>query len=167
MDSTLRDDVEPLADGLHRLATSQGRPVVVKRRRNASADFFAMEAYGLAKLRETGCWRVPETHAVWPDAIVLEDLGHGQASARDWTLAGAALAHQHEFTTSSFGLDRDGWCGGGRQRNTVMDDGWCFFAECRLLPLARLARDDALLAAKEVSAIERLCVALPRRNWPC
>lgn len=163
MDTTLGDHIDLLADGVHRLVTPQGRPIVVKRRRPAPADFFAMEAFGLAKLREPDCWRVPETLAVRPDAIVLEDLGDGHASPHDWRRAGTALARQHACTANSFGLDRDGWCGDGFQRNTPMPDGWRFFAECRLLPLTRLARDKALLDADEVTAIERLCGALPER----
>ncbi len=163
MDPTLRDLADTLSDGLHRRVTAEGRRIVVKRRRHAPGDFFAMEAFGLAKLREPGCWRVPETIAVQPDVIVLEDLGDGQASPHDWRRAGTALARQHACTANSFGLDRDGWCGDGRQRNTPMVDGWRFFADCRLLPLTRLARDSELLTSNEVITIERLCTALPER----
>src|SRR6185503_18731148 len=50
---------------------------------------------------------------------------------------GLALLHAH--TSSTFGLDRDGWCGDSPQRNTQTQDGWRFFAECRLLPQGKRA----------------------------
>jgi fructosamine-3-kinase len=44
-----------------------------------------------------------------------------------------------------------------------MSDGWRFFAECRLLPQGRRARDAGRLDAADVAALERLCGDLPSR----
>jgi fructosamine-3-kinase len=42
-----------------------------------------------------------------------------------------------------------------------MDDGWRFFAQCRLLPQARRAFDGGRLTAEESQAVERICARLP------
>ncbi|MDH5822543.1 fructosamine kinase family protein [Luteimonas sp. RD2P54] len=163
MDATLRTRLDALGDGLHRLRLDDGRAVVVKRRRGAPAGFFAMEAHGLRLLGGARALRVAEVVAVADDALVLADLGRGRPDRDAWARAGAALARQHARTGERFGLDRDGWCGDGAQPNTPMDDGWRFFAECRLLPQARRAREAGRLAAADVARIERLCAALPAR----
>jgi fructosamine-3-kinase len=161
MDAQTAARIAPLSDGLHRLRLDDGKPAIVKRRRAAPPGFFAMEAHGLALLRATGTLRVPAVYADGADAIVLEDLGTGRAERAAWERAGRALAELHRHTTRVFGLDRDGWCGDSPQANTPMDDGWRFFAECRLLPQARRALDAGRLAAGDLAAVERLCRALP------
>jgi fructosamine-3-kinase len=163
MDAFLRSQVDALADGLHRLTLEHGRRVVIKRRRMAPAGFFAMESHGLALLRAAGGLRVPEVLAIAEDAVMLEDLGHGQPNNAAWERAGRGLARQHRCIASEFGLDRDGWCGDGAQRNTPTPDGWRFFAECRLTPQAQRARDAGLLAAGDVLKVERICGQLPMR----
>ena len=152
-----------LGDGLHRLALDDGTRVIVKRRRAAARDFFAVEADGLERLRAAGALRVPIVHRVEDEALVLEDLGQGRPQRTDWERAGHGLAQLHRITSAQFGLDRPGWCGDSPQPNTPMNDGWRFFAECRLLPQGRRARDSALLDAGDLRALERLCAALPAR----
>ena len=163
MDALLRTRIDALGDGLHRLTLAGGGPVVIKRRRAAPAGFFAMEAHGLALLAAAGGLRVPRSHAVAEDALVVEDLGHGRTDSAAWERAGRGLAHQHRCTAAEFGLDRDGWCGDSAQRNTPMPDGWRFFAECRLLPQARRARNAGLLTAGDMVEVERMCAELPIR----
>jgi fructosamine-3-kinase len=120
-----------------------------------------MEAHGLTLLATVGGLRVPRVHAVAEDALVIEDLGRGRPGSAAWERAGRALARQHRCTAEEFGLDRDGWCGDSAQRNTRMQDGWRFFAECRLLPQTRRARDAGLLGANDSSNVERICAGLP------
>lgn len=163
MDALLRSRIDALADGLHRLALEDGRQVVVKRRRAAPAGFFAMEAHGLALLAAAASLRVPCVPATADDAIVIEDLGRGRPDDAAWERAGRGLARQHRCMAAGFGLDRDGWCGDSIQRNTPMQDGWRFFAECRLLPQARRAHDAGLLAAGDTARVERVCAELPAR----
>jgi len=163
MDTQLAPPIAALDDGLHRLTLNDGRHVVVKRRRAAPPDFFAMEAHGLELLRAADALRVPLVHAVTADTLVLEDLGSSRAKAAAWERAGRALAHLHAQTAPTFGLDRDGWCGDSPQVNTLTSDGWRFFAECRLLPQGRRARDAGRLTKTELDALERLCLDLPAR----
>lgn len=152
-----------LGDGLHHLALDDGTRVVVKRRRGAPPGFYAMEAYGLELLRATGALRVPVVHALSGDTLVLEELGAGRPRQADWERAGRGLARLHRTTAETFGLDRPGWCGDSAQPNTPLRDGWRFFAECRLLPQGRRARDAGLLGPGDMRALERLCAALPAR----
>jgi fructosamine-3-kinase len=163
MDSLLAARIAPLSDGLHGLALDDGRRVVLKRRRAAPPGFFAMEAHGLELLRATRTLRVPDVHAAAEDALVLEDLGSGRASRAAWERAGRGLAQLHAHTAPMFGLDRDGWCGDSPQRNTQTTDGWRFFADRRLLPQGRRAYDAGRLPLRDVTALERLCLALPAR----
>ena len=79
MDTALRERIRTLPDGLHRLRLADGRAVVAKRRREAPAGFFAMEAHGLALLRaavdDYRQTTVMVTHdpvaASWADRVVF------------------------------------------------------------------------------------------------
>ena len=155
-----------LGDGLHRVVLEDGRRVIVKRRRDAPRDFFAAEADGLERLRAAGALRVPLVHELGESALVLEDLGHGHPARADWERAGRGLARLHRVTAARFGLDRPGWCGDSPQANTPMADGWRFYAECRLLPQGRRARDAGRLDPGDLRALERLCATLPERIPP-
>lgn len=161
----LRSDaaLDSLDDGVHRIALTGGERAVVKRRRAAAPGFFAMEAYGLDLLRATDTLRVPAVFALHASAIVLEDLGAGRAGDGAWERAGCGLACMHRHAATTFGLDRDGWCGASPQPNPPTRDGFRFFAECRLLLQGRRARDLGRLDAADAAALERLCGDLPTR----
>jgi fructosamine-3-kinase len=163
MDARTAVQIAGLADGVHRLVLAGGRRAIVKRRRAAPPGFFAMEAHGLGLLRGTGTLRVPLVHGLTADAIVLEDLGGGRAGGGAWERAGRGLACLHRHTAPSFGLDRDGWCGDSPQQNQPNDDGFQFFAECRLLAQARRAYDAGRLSEADLAALERVARELPSR----
>ncbi|MCF7220903.1 fructosamine kinase family protein [Marilutibacter chinensis] len=152
--------LEESGDGLHRRDLG-GRQVVVKRRIGAPTGFFAAEARGLAALRATATLRVPEVFAACDAGIVLEDLGDGRPGNAQWAAAGIALAALHRNRGAAFGFGADGWCGDSRQDNTRDVDGHRFFAERRLLPQARRARDRGLLGHGDIARIETLCARLP------
>lgn len=147
----------PGLEGLSRTRLDDGRRVIVKRRRTAAPGFFVAEAHGLALLGKAQCLRVPEIWAIDRRGIVLEDLGDGCPDTNQWQQASVRLARQHAIHAEQFGLDRDGWCGDSPQSNTPDEDGWRFFAEQRLLPQARRARDGGLWQASDIAAIDRLC----------
>lgn len=153
--------VAALSDGLHRLTLDDGRHAIVKRRNDAPSGFFAMEAYGLELLRAAKALRVPAVDAANDRTLVIEDLGSGRPNRAAWERAGRGLAKLHRSTAAKFGLERDGWCGDSPQVNTPTADGWRFFAECRLLPQGRRARDEGLLTGADLAALERLCRDLP------
>jgi fructosamine-3-kinase len=56
-----------------------------------------------------------------------------------------------------FGFDHAGYCGDSPQDNTADRDGWRFFAERRLLPQMRRARNSGSIEAIDVARIEQLC----------
>lgn len=148
---------------MHRTTLPGGTRVIIKQRRDMPVDFFAAEARGLAALREAHALRVPEVFEVDAHRIVLEDLGDGTRAADYWQRAGAGLAKQHAVTGTRFGFDHAGFCGDSPQDNTPDEDGWRFFAERRLLPQMRRARDAGLVDARDAAAIERLCEHLRER----
>jgi len=137
--------------------------VLVKQRHDVPADFFAAEARGLAILRNTDTLRVPKVFEVHTQRIVLEDLGAGRPAVDYWQRAGAGLAKQHTVAGTSFGFESSGYCGDSPQDNTPDDDGWHFFAERRLLPQMRRARDGGLIETRDAKAVERVCATLRER----
>lgn len=137
--------------------TAGDRKAFIKRRTGAPPGFFTAEARGLALLRAAHALRVPEVFDVDGDHIALEDLGHGTPAADYWQRAGAGLARQHAIAAPLFGLDHAGWCGDSPQDNTPDADGWRFFAQRRLLPQVRRARDGGRIDTRDVLAIERVC----------
>jgi len=151
-----------LPDGMHRLASRDGRAVIAKVRRDAAPDFFAAEARGLAALAATLSVRVPEVVELGAHGIALEDLGSGHPQKSDWERAGASLARMHRHEDGRFGFDHDGWCGDSPQDNTRSADGHRFFVERRLQPQARRAQESGLLDSNDSRGIDRLCENLPQ-----
>ncbi len=142
---------------------ADGRPAIGKHRDDAPPGFFEAEAHGLQLLRKAAALRVPEVFETRAGGIVMEDLGQGSRKGDYWQRAAAGLAVQHARIGKSFGLDRAGFCGDSPQDNTPDTDGWRFFAERRLLPHVRAARDRHLIDAVDAGAIEHLCGQLARR----
>lgn len=150
-------------DGLQHVTLADGRRAVVKSRHSVPADFFRAEARGLAALRDANALRVPEVFEEEDNRIVLEDLGDGQRASDYWHRAGAGLAKQHAVSGTCFGFDHDGFCGDSPQDNKSDPDGWRFFAERRLLPQMHRARDSGLINARDMAAIESICLHLRER----
>jgi protein-ribulosamine 3-kinase len=147
-------------NGLHRLRLAGGRAVIAKIRRAAPTDFFAAEARGLDALRSTQTLRVPHVFEVRADAIVLEDLGAGDATTAHWQRAGIRLARMHRSVAASFGFATDGWCGDSRQDNRQDLDGHAFFAQRRLLAQAVRAQSHGLLDSAQMRRIEHIATRL-------
>jgi fructosamine-3-kinase len=154
------DLLASLPDGLHRVNLRDGERAIAKIRRRAPPGFFDAEARGLAALRGSQTLRVPKTHAVGADGIVIEDLGAGRASTTDWERAGENLARMHQPTAEQFGFDTDGWCGDSSQDNARCADGHRFFVERRLLAQAKRARATGLLDQDDVRHVDRICESL-------
>lgn len=148
---------------MHRRSLPDGTRVLVKQRQDVPGDFFAAEARGLAALRDARALRVPEVFEVDTQRIVLEDLGDGRPAVDYWQHAGAGLAKQHSVIGKWFGFEGAGYCGDSPQDNTPDHDGWRFFAERRLVPQTRRARDRGLIETRDVAAIECLGTVLRKR----
>jgi fructosamine-3-kinase len=137
--------------------------VLLKRRRDVPADFFAAEARGLAALRDASGLRTPTVLGVCEGGIALEDLGQGRAGPSDWASAGRALARQHAHTSKCFGFAHSGYIGDSPQDNRQETDGHRFFAEQRLWPQAQRAAATGLLDRGSLRQLERLCAHLRER----
>lgn len=129
---------------------------------------FAAEARSLGALAEAGEVRVPAVLAVHdvdpgeeePGAasgwLLLEWLQPGQADALAEAELGSALARQHRRPAAAFGWDSDNFIGSLPQRNAERARWSEFWAELRLEPQLRRARDAGLLGAAAVRRFDRL-----------
>ena len=119
-----------------RWPTARG-PVFVKRAPLARLALFEAEADGLARLRQAGSVRVPETLALGQSDdeafLALEWLDLVEPDTRSEEKLGEALAWQHRNRAQAYGLERDNFIGATPQRNGMLDDWVSFWRERRLL----------------------------------
>lgn len=156
-----------------RLTLSDGRTVFAKTHRSPPPGFFTTEAWGLSWLREPGVIGVPEVIAVSdqaPPALVLEWIDEGRPTTETKTEAqaafGRALAALHGVGAPCFGRE-DRRTTGSRALPNEPGATWVeFYATQRLLPLARLARDEHALPADAVADLESLAARLDELGGP-
>lgn len=144
------------------LVLDSGRLVFLKQLDNAPEDMFAAEAAGLEALAEPAACRVPQVIHSDSNFILLEDLGNGRPVAEFWETLGQQLAALHQQTQSNFGFTCNNYCGATAQDNTVDPDGHRFFAERRLLALARQANERGLLSNGELGSMEQIAGNMDR-----
>lgn len=134
-----------------------------KRYPGAPAGFFAVEAAGLAWLRDAGpgTARVVGVRALGADFIVVDRLTVVRATAAAAEDFGRALARTHAAGADAFGQPPPGWSGDGfigRQPLTLRPSPhWgTFYAGHRLLPYARQARERGTLSRSGLALVERV-----------
>ena len=154
-----------------RLAADDG-VVFCKAHPTAGEEQFATEANGLAWLGEPGALRVPEVLA-WgavPDSawsfLAMEWIEPGHPAGDHDERLGRGLAQLHAAGSPVFGLDRPATLGSLRLDNSPTDRWSDFFAQRRLLPLARRARDAGALTDEGVERAERLADRLDELAGP-
>lgn len=153
----------------HAVELADGRTVFAKTHPSAPAHFFTTEAAGLRWLRDgvdpDGPIAVPEVLAVSDDApnhLVLEwiDQGRARAGGEGEQRFGAGLARLHATGAPCFGR-RDRRTTGSRALPNDPAPTWAeFYAERRLLPLARLAHDARVLPASAIDGLGRVAARL-------
>ena len=154
---------------------ADGRRVFAKTHPTAPPDFFTTEAAGLRWLRDglAGAdLAVPEVLAVaddQPNHLVLEWIDEARA-ARSVDAAearcGRGLAALHVSGAPCFGRE-DRRTTGSRGLPNDPTATWVeFYAERRLLPLARLARDARVLSGPTIAALERVAARLDTVGGP-
>ncbi len=140
-----------------------GRRVFAKTHPAAPPEFFTTEATGLAWLREANAVAVPEVLAVSdapPNHLVLEWIEEGNARDHTEREFGAALARLHLAGAPSFGRE-DRRTTGSRGLPNEPCATWAeFYAQNRLLPLARLARESDVLPESAIAGLEVLAEKL-------
>jgi fructosamine-3-kinase len=153
-----------------RVVLADGSAAFVKTRAEASPGEYATEAAGLRWLAEPGALRTPRVLAVDDGYLVLEWIAPGHLDAAGELELGRGLAATHAAGAPSFG----GYAGeGGQSRfgslalsNEPTADWPSFYAEQRLRPLVRLARERGALGAAGIEAVERVCERLGDLSGP-
>ena len=120
-------------------------PVFVKTHPDPPPDMFAVEARGLAFLREglRGCdeLRVPQTLVATSRMLVLELLDPGPRCHDFDARLGRGLARLHRSGAAldAFGLDHDNYIGSLPQANAAGEDWPSFYRDRRLMPMIERA----------------------------
>ena len=141
----------------------------MKRRPGAPPGFFGVEAAGLRWLAEAdGGVPVPEPVGVGADEIVLPRYRRAEPTVAAAEDLGRRLARTHRAGAPWFGCPPERWTGDGfigdlelPHRHT--DDGatWgACYAQLRLLPYLRAARDAGTLDGAGVAVLEGVCARL-------
>jgi fructosamine-3-kinase len=152
----------PLSGGdvarARRVELDDGRIVFVKTHDAPPEGFFTTEAAGLRWLAESGTVRIPEVRSVDDDPahLALEWIDEGPPTADTDPDLGRALAALHRSGAPCFGRE-DRRTTGSRGLPNEPCDTWAeFYATQRLVPLARLARDERALEVGTVRAVDRV-----------
>ncbi len=150
-----------------------GREAFVKTRPDAGQSEYALEAAGLDWLGEPRALRVPRVIEVGDDYLALQWVAPGRLSADGAEELGRGLAATHAAGAPSFGdpgfgerLGVQACFGSLRLPNAPSEDWPSFYAECRLLALARIAGDRAALSQAGIAAVERVCERLGELAGP-
>jgi fructosamine-3-kinase len=152
-----------------RVVLADGREAFVKTRRDAAPGEYAAEAAGLAWLAEPGALRTPEVLDVGEDYLALEWVETGALDGAGIEELGSGLAATHLAGAESFGASGAGASAGFgslRLPNDPAEDWPAFYAERRLLPLARVARDRGALSSAGIEAVERVAARMPELAGP-
>jgi fructosamine-3-kinase len=147
----------------YRVDLDDGRRVFAKTHVSPPPLFFSTEASGLQWLGEANAVAVPDVLAVSDEApahLVLEWIDEGRPGPTTDTGFGAALASLHRAGAPCYGrLDRR--TTGSRALPNDPYHTWAeFYAQCRLLPLARLARKSGALPGESIARLEALAPRL-------
>jgi fructosamine-3-kinase len=137
-------------------------------KRSARAPgFYAVEAAGLHWLAAAGpgSARVATVIAVDDDQIVLERLEANRPERAAAEQFGQALATTHAAGATAYGQPPDGWTGDGYIGQQPMmlrpTPTWGrFYAEQRMLPYARRARDLGHLSTAAAARVDRVAERL-------
>ena len=147
----------------YRATLRDGSMLFVKTHADPPPGFFSTEAAGLRWLREAGAVRVPEVlfTSDEPPCLALEWVAQGRGGAcSDEARFGRALAALHASGAPAYGRDDRRTTGSLALPNEPLGDWPTFYAERRLLPLARIAAERGALPRASVERLERLAARL-------
>jgi fructosamine-3-kinase len=127
---------------------------------------FIAEAKGLAELKQANSCRTPDVLAVYEgdpnDALLLEYIEPGRPSRGDWFRFGSQLAHLHQTSTETFGLDHSNYMGSLRQSNQQHESFPEFFRNERLEPQIKLALKKGVLNGNDLEYFDKIYSWLER-----
>jgi fructosamine-3-kinase len=151
-----------------RVELDDGTRLFAKTHPSPPPGFFTTEAASLSWLRETDTVPVPSVVAVSdgtdaaPAFLILEWIEEGRPTVSTERSLGAAMAALHDAGAPSFGREDRRTTGSRGLPNDPQPTWPAFYATCRLLPLARLARDGGALAESTVGQLGRVALSLDR-----
>lgn len=162
--------LDPLGGGdfarAFRATLGDGRTLFVKTHADPPPHFFSTEAAGLRWLRDADAVPVPDVLFASddPPCLALEWIetegGGGRAAAGGEAAFGRALAALHGANASAYGREDRRTTGSLAVPNEPVADWPTFYAERRLLPLARIAAERGALPARDVARLERVAGGL-------
>jgi len=151
----------------YHVTLADGREAFVKTRRDAGAGEYEAEAWGLRWLAEPGLVRTPRVLELDERYLALEWIARGTLDGAGAEELGRALAGTHAAGAPSFGLaDTPTTFGSLRLSNEPAADWPTFYAQRRLLPLARLACQRGALSAAGQRAVVAVCERLAELCGP-
>lgn len=142
------------------------REVFAKTLPGAADDFFRAEARGLDRLRIAGGPPIPEVIAAGDDGLVLEWIEPARPTRAAATEFGRTLAILHRAGGDSFGADSAGFIATLPLDNGGAEKWPAFYAEKRIRPLLRLARERRAVGSDDARLIEEVLVRLPLLAGP-
>lgn len=154
-----------------RVRLADGRDAFVKTRSDAGLGEYRAEADGLRWLAQPGHIRTPAVLEVGEDYLALEWVARGRFHSGGVDELGRGLARTHAAGAPRFGEFRQGESGGAgfgslRLSNEPTEDWPAFYAQRRLLPLARIARERNALRDSGVEAVERVAARMSELAGP-
>jgi fructosamine-3-kinase len=136
-----------------RLTLDDGTDVFAKSLAGAPDGFFAAEAAGLRWLGAAGAVPVPEVVAATDELLLLEWVSPGSASPAAADEFGRGLAALHRAGADGFGGPAPGFIGSLPLDNTPAAPRDEFYAERRVRPYLRAARDRGSLSGPDAAAV--------------
>jgi fructosamine-3-kinase len=153
----------------HRVVLADGREAFVKSRAGAAPGEYAAEAAGLGWLAEAGALRTPAVLDVGEDYLALEWIAPGPLDRAGIEELGTGLAATHLAGAESFGASgaaASAGFGSLRLPNDPTEDWPTFYADRRLRPLARIARERGALSSAGLEAVERVAGRMAQLAGP-
>ncbi len=153
----------------YRFEFDDRRPVFAKTHPAPPIGFFSREAIDLGWLRDAGALPVPAVLAVADGPLAflaLDWIESGPRQRADDEAFGRGLAALHQAGAGSFGRLDQRTTGSLGLPNAPTDTWARFYAECRLLPLARIAHDRHALPSDSIARLERTAARLTEIGGP-
>lgn len=133
-----------------------------KVRPGAGAMYYAAEAAGLEWLRVESGPPIPEVISVGQAALEIERISESSPSSPAAEAFGAALAAMHNTGADAFGVGPptapgSGWIADVPMPYGTFDSFGPMYAELRIRPYLKLAREVEAFTADEFAVFEQLC----------
>ena len=122
---------------------------------------FEKEAEGLDLLRNNCTLVIPQIIKAGvcneQQYLLMEWLEKGAPKKDMWETFGTGLAMMHKEPQEYFGLNEDNYIGSLKQKNERHTEWYSFYAECRIMPLARKLFETGKFSKTDIDDAEVFC----------